>query len=270
MEYVSGKISVLMAVHNSARTLRQAVDSILAQTYQNWQFIICDDCSSDNTLDILREYEKNFPGKFKIVRNEKNIFLAASLNHCLQYADGEFSARMDGDDYVSPLRFEHQVKYLKGHPEVQMVGTLRQAFQGDTLGEVIGSYKEFPDQYELRFGSCFAHASIMMYTRVYHALGGYTVSPRTVRSQDYDLWIKFFAHGYKGANMQEVLFFERVDAHSFVRRKPKTYLWQIASRWICFTTLHYPLRYYWRILLPLGHLTVNECRKIRAAILGKA
>lgn len=264
MDYKSGKISVLMAVHNSEGTLRQAIDSILAQTYKDWQFIICDDCSTDGTMGILQEYANEYPEKFRIISNEKNIFLAASLNHCLQYADGEFCARMDGDDYVSPERFEHQVKYLREHEGIDMVGTLRQAFNENGLGQIIGTYKEFPDKYELRFGSCFAHASIMMYTRVYHALGGYTVSPRTVRSQDYDLWIKFFAAGYRGANMQEVLFFERVDSRSFVRRKAKVYLWQIVSRWICFRTLGYPLKYYWRILLPLGHLAVNECRKIRA------
>ncbi len=258
-----------MAVHNCEATLREAIDSILAQTYANWEFIICDDCSTDGTLEILEDYQKKYPEKFKIIQNQRNLFLAASLNHCLQYANGEFSARMDGDDKCPPNRFERQIKYLRDHSGIDMVGTLRKAYDGVNIGKNIGTYKEFPDKYVLRFGLCFVHASIMMYTRVFHALGGYTVSARTVRSQDYDLWIKFFANGYHGANMPEVLYYERVDSNSYLRRKPKVYLWQIVSRWICFRTLQYPLKYYWRLLEPLAHLAVNECRKLRSYMFGK-
>ena len=257
-----------MAVHDCEATLHEAIDSILAQTYTNWEFIVCDDGSTDGTARILDEYAQKHPGKFKILRNEQNLFLSASLNRCLKLADGEFTARMDGDDWCPENRFERQMWYLREHKNVDMVGTLRRAYDGKQLGKTIGTYKEIPDKYELRFGSCFVHASVMMYTRVFHELGGYTVSRRTVRSQDYDLWIRFFAHGYCGANMQEILYYERIDDKSYLRRKPKVYLWQIASRWICFRTLHYPIWYYWRLLEPLAHLAVNECRKLRARLLG--
>lgn len=266
---IKGQVSVIMAVYNCGELVKQSIDSILAQTYTNWKFIICNDCSTDNTVEIIQEYVDKYPDKFVLIHNEKNSRLAASLNHCLEYADGEFCARMDGDDYVAPDRFEKQVKFLREHPEIQLVGTLMQAFDdnGD-LGRII-PYEEFPDKYALRFGPCFSHASIMTYTKVYKELGGYTVSKRTVRSQDYDLWFRFYAKGFKGANLQEPLYFFREDANSFLRRKPNLYLWAVVTRWKGFRMLHYPIYYYWKVLLPLAALVRNEIRKLRAKTANK-
>lgn len=260
---IKGQISVIMSVYNCGEMVRTSIDSILAQTYTNWKMIICNDCSTDNTVEILNEYANKYPDKFLIIHNKKNLRLAASLNHCLEYADGEYCARMDGDDFVAPDRFEKQVDFLQQHPDIQLVGTLMQTFDGNKrLGRII-PYQEFPDKFSLRFGPCFAHASIMTYTYVYSEIGGYTVSKRTVRSQDYDLWFKFFAKGYKGATIQEPLYFYREDANAFLRRKPALYLWATITRWKGFKTLHYPIKYYWRVILPLFALLYNEFRKVR-------
>ena len=264
----SGQISVLMAVFNCQDTVRQSIASILAQTYSNWQMIICDDCSTDRTSQIIQEYKEEYPEKFVIIRNEKNLRLAASLNHCLKYAHGEYCARMDGDDYVAPDRFEKQVSYLKSHPQIHLVGTLMQAFGERGLGRIV-PYKEFPDKYELRFGPCFAHATIMTYTEVYMKLGGYTVSKRTVRTQDYDLWFRFFAADYCGATLQEALYFVREDEDAILRRKAKLYLWAVVTRWKGFRMLHYPLRYYPRVLSPLVRMVGSMLRKAKAKLIKK-
>lgn len=260
-----GQISVLMAVYNCEATIRESIDSILAQTYTNWQFVICDDCSTDGTPAILEEYAQSYPGKFVLLRNEKNVKLAASLNHCLQYAQGEFCARMDGDDYADPTRFEKQVAFLREHPDIQLVGTLMQTFNEKRLGRIV-PYVTFPDKFELRFGPCFAHATIMTYTAVYQSLGGYTVSKRTVRTQDYDLWFRFYAKGYHGANLQEALYFVREDENAFLRRKAKLYLWATVTRWKGFRMLHYPLKYYPRVCIPLVAMIYNCFRKGKARI----
>lgn len=259
-----GEISVLMAVYNCADTIRQSIDSVLSQTYTNWRMIICDDCSTDGTKVIIMDYASKYPDKFVIIQNEKNSKLAFSLNHCLEYAEGEFSARMDGDDYIAPDRFEKQVTYLRSHPGIDLVSTWMQAFNDNGLGRVI-KYKEFPDKTELRRGPCFAHATIMMYTRVYKELGGYTVSPRTVRSQDYDLWFRFFANSFKGANYQEALYFVREDENAFLRRKPRLYLWAMVTRWTGFRLVKMPLRYYPWVLSPIVALFGNEIRKLGVA-----
>lgn len=262
---IAGQVSVLMAVYNCQDTLCECIDSILAQTYENWQLIICDDCSTDRTPQIIQEYKDQYPDKFVLIRNEQNLRLAASLNHCLQYAQGEYAARMDGDDYVAPDRFEKQITYLKSNPQSNLVGSFMQCFDHKSLGRII-TYPEIPDKFSLRFGPCFAHASIMTYTDVYRKLDGYTVSKRTVRSQDYDLWFRFFAAGYSGENIPEPLYFVREDKNAFLRRKSKLYLWAVVTRWKGFRMLHYPLKYYPWVLYPLLGLIGSMLRKVKAKI----
>lgn len=264
-----GHISVIMATYNCADTLKESIDSILAQTYTDWKFIICDDCSTDNTYELLKGYEAENPDKFLIIKNEKNSKLPFSLNHCLQYADGEFCARMDGDDYVSPERFEKQVEFLKANPDTHLVGCALRVFDDKKgLGRIIYC-KDEPNKFDLLDAPCFPHAAIMTYTNVYKELGGYTVSKRTVRSQDYDLWFKFFSKGFKGKNLQEPLYFMREDANAFLRRKPRLYLWLIVTKWKGYRLLKFPLKYYWHILLPLIALVRNEYRKFKATLLNK-
>ena len=263
-----GHISVIMATYNCADTLKESIDSILTQTYTDWKFIICDDCSTDNTYDILKEYEQEYPDKFLIVRNEENSKLPFSLNHCLKYADGEFCARMDGDDYVSPERFEKQVKFLQENPDTHLVGCNLQVFDDNGLGRIVNC-KEEPDKFDLLDTPCFSHAAIMTYTSVYKELGGYTVSPRTVRAQDYDLWFRFFAKGFKGKNLQEPLYFMREDTKAFLRRKPKQYLWLMVTKWKGYRLLKLPVWYYWHILLTLLAMIRNEFRKLKVTLFNK-
>lgn len=239
----TGTISIIMAVYNCAPTLKEAMDSIIAQTYTNWEFIICDDCSTDNTLDIVRKYEAKYPDKFKVIQNEQNSKLSYSLNHCLKYADGEFIARMDGDDISRPDRFEKQVKYLREHPEVDLVSTLVQRFEGENLADIIKK-PEFPDRYTQHKEVAFNHATIMTYKYVYDKCDGYTVSKRTVRAQDYDLWFRFFYHDFKGVNMQEPLYLMREDMNAIKRRTIKVRFHAYRTTVKGFRLLKYPLRWY--------------------------
>lgn len=238
-------ISIIMAVYNCATTVREAIDSIINQTYTNWEFIICDDCSTDNTLDIVREYKAKYPDKFKVIQNEQNSKLSYSLNHCLKYANGEFIARMDGDDISRPDRFEKQVKYLREHPDVDLVSTLVQRFEGNKLADIIKK-PEFPDRYTQRNEVAFNHATIMTYKSVYDKCGGYTVSKRTVRAQDYDLWFRFFYHNFKGVNMQEPLYLMREDMNAIKRRTIKVRFHAYRTTIKGFRLLKYPLRWYIR------------------------
>ena len=115
------RISVIMGIYNCAPTLAESLNSLLAQTYQGFKVIMCDDGSKDNTLDIAKEFADKYPGKFILIRNDKNMKLAATLNHCLEYADTEYVARMDGDDISLPTRFEKEINFLDNHPEYALV-----------------------------------------------------------------------------------------------------------------------------------------------------
>lgn len=237
------KISIVMGVYNCSETIDAAIESILKQTYENWEFIICDDCSTDNTFKIIQNYKKKFPDKFIILKNKTNSKLAYSLNHCLKYATGTYIARMDGDDLSHPERFERQINFLKKNSSFDLVGTSMQRFNENGLYDILYSIKK-PDKYTLRNKIPFNHATILTYKRVYDNLGGYTVSERTKRSQDYDLWFRFFKEGFKGDNLKEALYFVREDSAAIRRRTFKVRYNAYKTTIMGYKMLNYPIHWY--------------------------
>ena len=234
------KVSVIMGIYNCERTLHEAIDSIIAQTYTEWELIMCDDCSTDNTFEIAKEYQKQHPDKIIVIRNNKNMRLAYTLNHCLEYATGRYVARMDGDDISLPERFEKQVLYLQTHPDIQLVGTAMQQFN-ENDGNIRIIYKpEHTDKWTLHKQIPFHHATIMTYKYVYDALGGYTVAERTNRGQDYDLWFRFFAADFTGDNIQEALYLVREDLNAIKRRTLKGRMLAFQTTKIGYKMLGYP------------------------------
>ena len=248
-----GKVSILMGIYNCAPTLEEAIDSILNQTYTNWELILCDDCSTDDTYKIAESYKKQYPDKIILLKNEKNSRLAYTLNHCLEAATGEFVARMDGDDISVPERFEKQVAFLRSHPDIVLVGTAMQRFSDDGSLGAIAYCEEYPDKdTPYKKGLVFNHATIMAYRSVYNDLGGYTVCPRTVRGQDRDLWYRFLAAGYKGANLQEPLYMVRENEAAIKRRNAKDRWLSFKTEMIGYRLLHYP---WYRYTKPMINLT---------------
>lgn len=212
-------VSIIMGAYNAESTIRNAIESVLAQTYIYWEFIICDDCSTDKTLDILKEYQKK-DNRIIVIQNETNKRLAASLNNCLSHAKGKYIARMDADDECLPTRLEEQVKFLESHPEIDLVGTNRIIFD-DVGNKGIRVSIEKPTEHTLLKGSPFAHPTIMAKKSVYDALGGYTVSQRTMRAEDVDLWFRFYRAGYRGYNLQKVLYRYRESVDDLKKRSVK-------------------------------------------------
>ena len=220
---MNDKISVIMAVYNCEKTVEKAIDSILSQTYQNWVMIICDDGSTDGTMEIVRRYEANYPGKFVIIQNEKNSKLPYSLNHCLQYVQTDLVARMDGDDWSTPDRFEKQVAYLTAHPECDLVGTGIAVSDGEkTLTTIVQPAMPVPE--DMLKITCFSHATIMTYKRVYDALEGYSLDPSVERCEDLDLWFRFFEKGFCGRNIPDCLYYILEDTNAVKRRDLKNRL----------------------------------------------
>lgn len=104
------KVSVIMGVYNCAETLSESIDSIIEQTYTNWELIMCDDASTDKSLQIMREYEKKY-SNIHVLKNEKNMGLNYTLNKCLEVANGQFIARMDGDDISLKIDLKKKLKF---------------------------------------------------------------------------------------------------------------------------------------------------------------
>lgn len=214
------KVSIIMGAYNCEATLEDSINSILNQTFIDWEFVICDDASDDSTLSILESYKNKYPKKFVLLHNDKNLMLAGSLNRCLSVAKGEYIARMDADDISAPDRLEKQVDYLEHHPECSVVGTYMQAFNENGFDEIIPNILN-PTKYDLPKTNAFHHATIMMRKSVYDDLGGYTVAEHTRRVEDVDLWFRFFKKGYQGHTIAQPLYLVRVDEDAYKRRRFK-------------------------------------------------
>ncbi|MCR5636945.1 MAG: glycosyltransferase [Clostridiales bacterium] len=210
-------ISVLMGIYNCSSTLKEAVDSIMAQTYENWELIMCDDCSSDDTYSVALELAKR-DSRIKVIKNEKNLTLAPTLNNCLKQARGEYIARMDGDDVCDPKRFELELDALIKNPDCVLVSCFMKIF--DESGETgLVKYKEHPQKSDFSKGSPFCHAGCMMKTSVLRELGGYNTSPDVLRAEDFDLWVRLYEAGYTGMTIPYPLYSMRDDLNAYKRRK---------------------------------------------------
>jgi glycosyltransferase EpsE len=209
-------ITVLMAVYNCASTLEEAIDSLYAQTYKSFKLVLCDDASTDNTFEIAKSYADRY-NNIILIRNEQNLKLASSLNRCLEYADTEYVARMDGDDISLPTRFEKQINFLDTHPEYAVVSCPMIYF--DETGDWgYGKAIEKPSLDIFKKGTPHTHAPSMTRTEVMKEVEGYTVNKYLVRGQDYYLWYKIYKAGYKGYNLQEYLYKMRDDQNAMARR----------------------------------------------------
>ena len=202
-----------MSCYNSEKTMEKAIDSILAQTWQDWVMICCDDGSKDRTLEILNSYRDRYPEKFVILHNEENCRLPRSLNLCLENVESELVARMDADDWCMPDRLEKQASFLLSHPEYDLVGTGAAISDGKKQIASLVRIRE-PNRDTMLRQNAFSHATIMTYKRVYDVLGGYSEDPWAERVEDVDLWCRFLAAGFRGYNLPEKLYviLENVDA----------------------------------------------------------
>ena len=235
------RISVAMGVYNGEKFISEAIESILNQTYADFEFIICDDGSEDHSVDIIKRYMK-LDKRIVLLQNEKNLGLAASLNRCILVAKGEFIARMDADDISLNDRFEKQVIYLDNHLNISLVGG------GANLFDENGIWGKRMYRVPLTKAKIFTHPSIihptvMIRKEILDHIGGYTVSPYTYRCEDYDLWCKIYSHGYIAANMNEIVLNYRDNKDSYKRRSLKYRYYSCIVRRYWRRKLNLPLLY---------------------------
>ena len=213
-------VSIIMGIYNCAATLPEAIDSILAQTYTDWELILCDDGSSDNTYLVAEEYHKRFPDKVVLLRNEKNSGLNVTLNRCLKSARGEYIARMDGDDISLPQRFATEVEFLDSHPEYAIVSCPMIYFDEKGVFRIGHGHGE-PKIQGFAKGTPFCHAPCMVRREAYEKVGGYAERTDRLRVEDWDLWIRMYQCGYRGYSLPEPLYKMRDDRDAYQRRKFK-------------------------------------------------
>lgn len=238
------KISIIMGIYNCGKTLDMAIESIINQTYSNWEMIMCDDGSSDNTYNIALKYQKNYPDKIILIRNEKNMGLNITLNNCLKYAKGEYVARMDGDDISLPNRFEKQVEFLESNPQYAIVSSPMILF--DESGDW-GKTKVIEKPQIIDFvdhSPFFCHAACMIRRDALMSVGGYTENKKLLRYEDANLWYKMYGKGYRGYNFSEPLYKMRDDRNAILRRNFSSRMRAVYVRYVGFKLVDMPRKYY--------------------------
>jgi glycosyltransferase involved in cell wall biosynthesis len=195
-------VTVLLSVHNDAQFLPTAIESVLGQTYGDFEFLIIDDGSTDGIGDYLRSLRD---ARVRLLRNLGNMGLTRSLNRGLNAAFGTFVARMDSDDIAMADRLARQVEFLEANPHVGIVGSSRHLI--DETGAFVAHAAAVEDDLRIRWkcllGNPFAHPTVMLRLDVLDAHGlRYDESFRT--AQDYELWTRLLSVT-RGANLREPL-----------------------------------------------------------------
>lgn len=240
MQNKTPAISVIMGIYNCAHTLQSALDSLYAQTFQDFEIILCDDGSSDNTYEVALK-NKNDHGNVVLLRNETNKGLNETLNNCLSVARGKYIARMDGDDICASTRFEKEINFLDSHQEYAIVSTSMTYFDDTGIFGKSAPVEGEPSLKAFVSGTPFCHAPCMVRREAYIDVGGYTVNKWLLRHEDYNLWTKMYAKGYRGYRLPEYLYSMRDDRNASKRRNFKGRINGIYARWIAYKTIHIPL-----------------------------
>ena len=239
-----------MGIYNCAPYLQEALDSLYVQTFQDFKIILCDDGSSDNTYAIAKA-NADTHNNIILLRNERNMGLNHTLNLCLEYADTELCARMDGDDISLPLRFETEVAFLDEHPEYAIVSAPMEYFDNDGVFRSGKGCAHEPLVKDFAKGTPFCHASCMVRKEAYDAVGGYSEEPQLIRVEDYHLWIKMYAKGFKGYMLGEPLYMMRDDRNAQYRRNFKNRKNEAYVRYLACKTFKLPFLSYAHCLRPI-------------------
>ncbi len=211
-------ISVVMPAYNSGKYLRQAIDSILQQTLTDFEFIIINDGSSDDTEQIILSYSDP---RIVYVKNEVNRGLIVTLNRGLEYVKGKYVARMDGDDVSLSNRFQKQLEYLEKNTKTDVLATCVTLI--DEHEKDIGSWaedKQHTNAHSIRkslpVNNCIAHPTVMAKSEV---MLKYKYNDEQKLSEDYDLWLRITADGGTIDKLSEPLLLHRILQTSFTRTR---------------------------------------------------
>ena len=212
------KVTVIIPAYNAEKYICEAIDSVLGQTFRDFELIVLNDCSRDGTEDLILGYDDP---RLVYVKNQQNMGVAATLNRGLALAKGEYVARMDADDISLPQRLEKQVQYLDAHPEVAVLGTDVETF--DENGPLhTGWSATDPKQMkvDLLFSCGLAHPSVMMCRNVVTELGGYDSAFEGL--EDYHLWFRVSQeHGV--TTLPDLLFRYRVHSAQVTKNPSEKY-----------------------------------------------
>lgn len=244
-------VSVVLSVYNEEQNLPSAIESILGQTYKDYELICCDDKSTDGSLSVLSLYKEKYPEKIQIIENIKNRGQAFSRNRCIKKAKGSYIAIMDADDMCDSTRLEKQIDYLSTYPEIAFVGT------GMTFFDEHGTwatrlFEEFPPRKKYVPHAPYCLASCMFRRDALEAVGNYNENPFYRSGEDLELVVSLVEHGYQGANINEPLYFCREGIGVYKKWSIYERLTEALKIANIVRRLRLPVLYYLYVLRPLA------------------
>ena len=232
-------LSVIMGVlqtDGDLRLLRRSVDSILNQTWRDFEFLICDDGSCPAVQRFLETYSRD-DSRVRLIRGCVRKDLAPKLNACLAQARGRYIARMDGDDESFPNRFDEQLSFLRAHPDIAFVGSNVELFRN---GAYTGTwcFPERPAVEDFYIRQPFIHPALVFRRDALDAVGFYSEEPRCIKCEDYDLLLRLYEKQLFGANLPQFLLRYSLTADPMGNRTMRDRMNESKTRWVRFGALN--------------------------------
>lgn len=255
-----------MGIYNSPdkSMVRTCMDSILSQDFMDFEFIVCDDCSTDDTWDFLN-HEYGADERVVLVRNKENGGLRVALNHCLEVARADYVVRQDSDDYSRGDRLGLLYRYAVSHPEVDVLGTAMVSFDENGPFGIVHPRCLNPKKKDFLPGTVVAHATTIMRKESVLGVGGYRVAWETTRCEDTDLYMRMYAAGCIIKNIDEPLYYVRQDKDCYARKKYIGRVKEAVVKFRGYRVLGMPPYAYVYVLRPLliGLIPRQAQRKIK-------
>lgn len=231
-------ISVAMGVcfrRQGTQLLQRAVDSILQQTHADLELLICENGSTAEAKEFLAQYARE-DSRIRLIDGAGAFLLGEKLNRCIRAAKGAWIARQDDDDWSRPDRLEKQLDFLKREPRYGFVGCWVELEQDC---EIVGvrSFPQAPEARDFRFVQPFIHPTLVFRKECLEAVGGYSEAKHCHGCEDYDLLLRLYQTGYRGANLPDPCFTYRLPPRGRSNRNASMRLNEVIVRWERFRSL---------------------------------
>lgn len=218
-------VSVIMAAYNAERHISASIESVINQTYANFELLVINDGSSDRTQSIIEEFCKR-DSRIKLINNDKNLFVIKSRNIGIENAKGKYLAILDADDLAFPNRLEKQVEFLENNPDVFLIGSSAHII--DENNTICNDFIALTDYHELKRNilknNLFYHSSILFRNeKVFYR-------EKMIYSEDYDLILRLFSEGKKIVNLPDNLISYRQTNHSLSKTKNRLVQWLFINK----------------------------------------
>ena len=240
---------MIMGTYNPSNKIFKSVESILNQSYTNFEFIIYNDGSTNPQSQSYIQQIAKLSNKIVLIQSEQNQGLAYALNQCIKAANTDILIRMDDDDISHPNRIEKLVSYASKYPEMAVIGTWTTLRSTSTKEWGVNRPPANPVLKDVFKGNAFAHASALLQRKALKDVDYYSVDASCNRLEDYDLWLKLYLKGYKGINIKEYLYHILEDLKSVRKRSTKFRLNEFRLKYKYSCSINLPLLLKIRVVL---------------------